>query len=262
MITVNTLKQMKNNGEKIAMLTCYDSSFAHLLNMAGVDVLLVGDSLGMAVQGHSSTLPVTLEQMCYHTEAVSRGNQQSMIVADLPFGTYQQNKEQAFQAAVKLMASGAHMVKIEGGKWLAETTQFLKQRGIPVCAHIGLTPQSVHVFGGYKVQGNTNVAARTLLADAVAHEQAGADIVLMECVPAALAKKVTNKIQCPTIGIGAGVDCDGQVLVLYDALGIYPGKKAKFVYNFMQQQDDVQSAIAAYVQAVKNKTFPSEAHSF
>ena len=233
MITVSTLNKMKQAGEKIAMLTCYEASFASLMSDAAVDMLLVGDSLGMTVQGHDSTLPVTLADMVYHTRAVARGNKNAMIVTDLSFGSFQQNKEQAFAAAVELMQAGAHMVKLEGGVWMAETTEFLQMRGIPVCAHIGLTPQSVNAFGGYKVQGKGDVAAQALLADAQAHADAGAALVLMECVPAALAAEVTRSIACPTIGIGAGVDCDGQVLVMHDILGVFPGKTACFVRNFM-----------------------------
>ena len=252
---------MKAEGEKIAMLTAYESSFAALMDNAGVDVLLVGDSLGMAVQGRQSTLPVGLQDMCYHTECVARGTKNAMIVSDLPFGAYQQSKEQAFAAAAELMAAGAHMVKLEGGVWMAETTAFLQMRGIPVCAHIGLTPQSVFAFGGYKVQGRGD-KAEALLNDAKAHDAAGAAIVLMECVPAELAKKVTETVSCPTIGIGAGVDCDGQVLVMHDMLGIFPGKTAKFVKNFMQGKDSVQVAVKAYVDEVKAKTFPSVEHTF
>lgn len=261
MITVNTLQKMKAEGEKIAMLTAYEASFAALMDEAGVDVLLVGDSLGMVVQGQQSTLPVSLRDMCYHTAAVARGTKNAMIVSDLPFGAYQQSKEQAFAAAAELMAAGAHMVKLEGGVWMAETTEFLQLRGIPVCAHIGLTPQSVHAFGGYKVQGKGD-KAQALLNDAVAHEQAGAAVVLMECVPADLGKQVTERLRCPTIGIGAGVDCDGQVLVMHDMLGIFPGKTAKFVRNFMEGQTSVQAAVKAYVDAVKNKTFPAPEHTF
>ena len=261
MITVNTLQKMKAEGEKIAMLTAYESSFAALMDNAGVDVLLVGDSLGMAVQGRQSTLSVSLQDMCYHTECVVRGTKNAMIVSDLPFGAYQQSKEQAFAAAAELMAAGAHMVKLEGGVWMAETTEFLQMRGIPVCAHIGLTPQSVFAFGGYKVQGRGD-KAEALLNDAKAHDAAGAAIVLMECVPAELAKKVTETVSCPTIGIGAGVDCDGQVLVMHDMLGIFPGKTAKFVKNFMQGKDSVQAAVKAYVDEVKAKTFPSVEHTF
>ena len=262
MITVSTLNKMKQAGEKIAKLTCYESSFASLMSDAGVDMLLVGDSLGMTVQGHDSTLPVTLADMVYHTRAVARGNKNAMIVTDLSFGSFQQNKEQAFAAAVELMQAGAHMVKLEGGVWMAETTEFLQMRGIPVCAHIGLTPQSVNAFGGYKVQGKGDVAAQVLLADAQAHADAGAALVLMECVPAALAAEVTRSIACPTIGIGAGVDCDGQVLVMHDILGVFPGKTARFVRNFMQGQDSIQAAVGAYVNAVKKSEFPAAEHQF
>ena len=262
MITLNTLKQMKTKGDKITMLTCYEASFASLMNRAGVEMLLVGDSLGMTVQGYSSTLPVTLQDMVYHTAAVARGNENAMIVADLPFGMYQQNKEQAFESSVALMRSGAHMVKLEGGTMMAETTQFLQQRGIPVCAHIGLTPQSVNTLGGYTVQGKGDAAAEQLLADAEAHEAAGAAIVLMECVPAVLGKHITESLSCPTIGIGAGVDCDGQVLVMHDMLGVYPGKTAKFVRNFMNGAPTIQAAVEAYVRAVKDKSFPAAEHTF
>lgn len=261
MITINTLRDMKTKGEKIAMLTCYDASFAALMNRAGVDMLLVGDSLGMAVQGKSSTLPVTLDEMCYHTAAVSRGNSKAMIVADLPFGAYQQSKEQAFEASAKLMAAGAHMVKLEGGAVMAETTRFLQERAIPVCAHIGLTPQYVNVFGGYKVQGRGDAAA-AVLADALAHEAAGASMILMECVPSELGKQITERVSCPTIGIGAGVDTDGQVLVMHDMLGVFNGKTAKFVKNFMDGNTSIQAAVESYVQAVKGKTFPSAEHMF
>ncbi|ENV2128485.1 3-methyl-2-oxobutanoate hydroxymethyltransferase [Neisseria gonorrhoeae] len=261
MITVNTLQKMKAAGEKIVMLTAYESSFAALMDDAGVDVLLVGDSLGMAVQGRQSTLPVSLSDMCYHTECVARGAKNAMIVSDLPFGAYQQSKEQAFAAATELMAAGAHMVKLEGGVWMAETTEFLQMRGIPVCAHIGLTPQSVFAFGGYKVQGRGG-KAQALLNDAKAHDEAGAAVVLMECVPAELAKKVTETVSCPTIGIGAGADCDGQVLVMHDMLGIFPGKTAKFVKNFMRGQSSIQAAVRAYVAEVKAKTFPAAEHIF
>ena len=261
MITVNTLRKMKEEGEKIAMLTAYESSFAALMDKAGVDVLLVGDSLGMTVQGRKSTLPVSLRDMCYHTENVARGTENAMIVADLPFGAYQQSKEQAFAASAELMAAGAHMVKLEGGVWMAETTEFLQMRGIPVCAHIGLTPQSVFAFGGYKVQGRGD-KAEALLHDAEAHDAAGAAIVLMECVPAALAKRVTEAVSCPTIGIGAGADCDGQVLVMHDMLGVFPGKTAKFVKNFMTGRSSIQEAVGAYVVEVKAKTFPAAEHIF
>nr|WP_038334782.1 3-methyl-2-oxobutanoate hydroxymethyltransferase [Kingella kingae] len=261
MTTINTLFKMKANGEKIAMLTCYEASFAALMNRAGVDVLLIGDSLGMTVQGQSSTLPVSLADMVYHTKNVARGNQNALILADLPFGAYQQSKEQAFAASAELMAAGAHMVKLEGGAIMAETTHFLQQRGILVCAHIGLTPQYVNVFGGYKVQGKGDAAA-AVLHDAKAHEAAGAAMLLMECVPSELGKQITQSVACPTIGIGAGVDTDGQVLVMHDMLGVFHGKTAKFVKNFMDGQPSIQAAVEAYVREVKNKTFPAVEHTF
>lgn len=262
MITVNTLKKMKAEGNKIAMLACYDAAFAALADQAGIDVLLVGDSLGMVVQGKKSTLPVSLADMCYHTAAVANGAANAMVLADLPFGAYQQSKEQAFAASAELMAAGAHMVKLEGGAFMAETTEFLQQRGIPVCAHIGLTPQSVNTFGGYRVQGRGE-AGRILLDDAKAHDAAGASLILMECVPAPLAAEVTAAVNAPTIGIGAGADCGGQVLVMHDMLGIFPPEKtAKFVKNFLTGQDSVEAAFAAYAQAVKNGSFPAPEHTF
>lgn len=262
MITVSTLHNMKQQQQKIAMLTCYEASFATLLDNAGVDILLIGDSLGMTVQGHSSTLPVSLDDMCYHTACVARGSENALILADLSFGSYQQSKEQAFASACRLMASGAHMVKLEGGDYMVETTRFLQQRGIPVCAHLGLTPQSVNAFGGFKVQAKNEGAAKQLLADAQAHEEAGAALILMECVPALVAKEVTKALTCPTIGIGAGIDCDGQVLVLHDVLGIYAGKSPKFSKNFMVGHETIQQAVEAYVNAVKNNQFPTIEHSF
>ena len=261
MVTLNTLKKMKTDGKKIAMLTCYEASFAALMNRAGVEILLIGDSLGMTVQGQSSTLPVTLEHMVYHTQNVARSNSHSLILADLPFGSYQQSKEQAYAAAAALMAAGAHMVKLEGGAVFAETTEFLQARGIPVCAHIGLTPQYVNTLSGYKVQGRGDAAA-AVLADAQAHDAAGASMILMECVPAALGKTITQSVSCPTIGIGAGKDTDGQVLVMHDMLGVYHGKTAKFVKNFMDGQTSIQAAVEAYVREVKAGTFPSAEHTF
>lgn len=261
-ITVTTLHKMRQDGQKIAMLTCYETSFAHLMDEAGVEVLLVGDSLGMTVQGHNSTLPVTLADMVYHTRVVARGATRAMVIGDLPFGSYQQSREQALDSAVQLMQAGAHMVKLEGGAVMADTVAFLVARGIPVCGHIGLTPQSVNVFGGYRVQGKGDDAAGRLLDDAKALAAAGASMIVIECVPAVLAKKLTAEISCPTIGIGAGVDCDGQVLVMHDMLGVYPGKKARFVRNFMSGADSIQGAVTAYVQAVKSKTFPAAEHSF
>jgi 3-methyl-2-oxobutanoate hydroxymethyltransferase len=253
---------MHDQGEKIAVLTCYDASFATLMENNGVNVLLVGDSLGMVIQGRESTLPVTIEQMAYHTSCVASGSQQAFIVADMPFGTSQFSARETFAHAVQLMSSGAHMVKLEGGSEMAETVQFLTSRGIPVCGHIGLTPQSVHQLGGYKVQGKGDVAAQKLLHDAKALQEAGAGMIVLEAIPAALGTEVTAQLRIPTIGIGAGAGCSGQVLVVYDMLGIYPGKKARFVKDFMQGAGSVGQAVANYVAEVKAGTFPAAEHSF
>ncbi|GLS06182.1 3-methyl-2-oxobutanoate hydroxymethyltransferase [Chitiniphilus shinanonensis] len=260
--TINTLAKMKQDGQKIAMLTCYDASFASLLDDAGVDVLLVGDSLGNVIQGRGSTLPVTMEQMLYHTEIVARGAKQALVIADMPFASFQLSPAQAYENAARLMAAGAEMVKLEGGMVMAETVDFLVQRGIPVCQHIGFQPQSVNAYGGYKVQGKSDTEAEVLKRDALALQAAGAAIVLMEMVPATVAKAVTESLAIPTIGIGAGVDTDGQVLVLYDMLGVFPGKKARFVKNFMLGATSIQGAVEAYVKAVKGSAFPAEEHTF
>ncbi len=260
-VTIPALQTMRAAGEKIVMLTAYDSSFGALLDHCGVEVILVGDSLGNVMQGQTTTLPVTLEQMAYHTECVARGNQTALLVSDLPFGTYG-TPEMAFASAVTLMRAGAQMVKLEGGEWLAPTVKFLVERSIPVCAHIGLTPQSVHALGGFKVQGKTDEGAAQLRRDAVALQAAGAQLIVMEAVPATLAANVTTLLQIPTIGIGAGVDCSGQVLVLQDMLNIYPGRKAKFVRNFMDGQPSIEAAIRAYVAAVKDGSFPAAEHTF
>ena len=261
-VTIPKLQERARAGEKLAMLTCYDASFAALCEAAGVDILLIGDSLGMVVQGYDSTLPVTLEQTEYHVRSVVRGSSTALVVADMPFGSFQESKELAFRGAATMMAAGAQMVKLEGGATMVETTRFLVERGIPVCAHIGLTPQSVHTLGGYRVQGRAESAADQLVADAGALEAAGAAIVLMEAMPAAVARRVTESLTVPTIGIGAGVDVSGQVLVIYDMLDIYPGRKARFVKNFMEGAPSVKAAIEAYVKAVKAKTFPGPEHSF
>jgi 3-methyl-2-oxobutanoate hydroxymethyltransferase len=260
--TLSQLQALRDRGEKIAVLTCYDASFAALLEAQGVEVLLVGDSLGMVLQGHETTLPVTIADMIYHTKCVARGAKQAFIMADMPFGTSQVSPRETFAYAVQLMAAGAQMVKLEGGAEMAETIKFLTSRGVPVCAHIGLTPQSVHQLGGYKVQGKTSAAAAKLLADALLLQEAGAGLLLMEAVPAALASEVTAQLRIPTIGIGAGVDCSGQVLVLHDMLGIYPGKKARFVKDFMVGATSIAEAVAHYVNAVKAAQFPAQAHSF
>jgi 3-methyl-2-oxobutanoate hydroxymethyltransferase len=261
-ISVNALQKMAAEGQKISMLTCYDASFASLLDDAGVDILLIGDSLGMVIQNQDSTLPVSLDDMVYHTRCVARGAKNAMVLADLSFGSYQESPQQAFASAAKLMQAGAHMVKIEGGAFMAETTRFLVERGIPVCSHIGLTPQFVNTFGGYRVQGKGEAAAGQLLQDAGVLAEAGASLVLMECVPAELAGRVTRSLSVPTIGIGAGPEVSGQVLVLHDMLGVYPGKKARFVKNFMQGAASIQDAVAAYVLAVRDGSFPAAEHCF
>jgi 3-methyl-2-oxobutanoate hydroxymethyltransferase len=244
------------------MLTGYDASFAALLENAGIDSILVGDSLGNVLQGHDTTLPVTLGDMVYHVGCVARGAKRAFLIGDLPFGSYQESAEQAFRSAAQVMAAGAQMVKIEGGVAFAPTTEFLVKRGIPVCAHLGLTPQSVHQLGGFRVQGKTTDAARQLLEDALALERAGAGMIVLEAIPAKLAAEVTASLAIPTIGIGAGVDCAGPVLVLYDLLGIFPGKKAKFVRDFMDGAASIQQAVEAYVRAVKDGSFPGPEHSF
>ena len=260
-ITLTTLRTMRSNGDKIAVLTCYDASFARVLDAAGVEVLLVGDSLGMVVQGHASTLPVKLADMSYHTRCVAAGTERAFVVADLPFGSYQASPERAFAAAARLMAAGAHMVKLEGGAVMVETVAFLTQRGIPVCAHIGLLPQSVNQLGGYRVQGREDAAAAQLVADARALEAAGAGLVVLEMVPATLAKAVSEALTIATIGIGAGADCSGQVLVLYDMLGLYP-RAPKFSKNFLAGADGIEAAVRAYVAAVKDGSFPAAEHTF
>ena len=262
-----TLQQMAQRGEKIAVLTCYDASFATLCENAGVEVLLVGDSLGMVLQGAESTLSVTLHDMQYHTRCVAKGANNAYIVSDMSFGSYQQSPEQALRNAARLMAAGAHMVKLEGGSVMRDTVRFLVERGIPVCGHLGLMPQSVHQLGGYRVQGKSEQEARQLLEDAKALAEAGASLLLLEMVPAGLAKQVTETVAIPTIGIGAGPDCAGQVLVLHDMLGIYSGsrpnyKPPRFVRNFMQGAASISQAVEAYVQAVKLKEFPTAQHSF
>ena len=260
-VTVTTMRKMKQEQDKITWLTAYDYSFASLIDQQGVDAILVGDSLGMVMQGHDTPVPVTIEQSCYHTECVARGVNNTMVVGDLPFGSYQMSKEQAYENAVKLMQAGAHTVKLEGGELQIETIQFLVERGIAVCAHIGLTPQSVHQLGGFKVQGR-GAAAKQLIEDAIGVEQAGAFAVVLEAVPESLAAEITERVSIPTIGIGAGPSCDGQVLVLQDMLGIYPKKSPKFSKNYMEGAQSVQHAVSNYVAEVKEGVFPAEQHSF
>ena len=259
--TILSLAKMRENNEKIVMLTSYDASFAGLVDDCGIDIILVGDSLGMVVQGHASTLPVTMDDMVYHTACVARGARFSMVIADLPFASYS-TPEQALTHAAQLMRAGAEMVKLEGGQWLAETVHHLVEQGIPVCAHLGLTPQAVHQLSGFRVQGKTADSAERLLNDALALEQAGASLLVLEAIPAALGAKVTQALKIPTIGIGAGGECSGQVLVLHDMLGVFQGHRPKFVKDFMQGQPSIQAAIVAYIQAVKSGQFPGAEHCF
>jgi len=265
-ITVTTLRKLKQQGEKIAMLTAYDASFAAVLEQAGVDVILVGDSLGMVIQGHDTTVPVTMEHMLYHTAQVSRASQHTLVMADMPFMSFPDPVRALDNAARLMQESGAHMVKLEGGGHVIEVVANLSKHGIPVCGHLGLQPQAVHKLGGYRVQGRDQQTADAMLRDAKAMQDAGADVLLMECVPSELASKITQSLEIPTIGIGAGRDCDGQVLVLYDVLGISMGHRPRFAKNFLFDLPagdiSLQAAIRAYVNAVKQQRFPTDEHSF
>jgi 3-methyl-2-oxobutanoate hydroxymethyltransferase len=256
------LVKMKTAGEKIAMLTCYDASFAQACDIAGVDAILIGDSLGNVIQGHETPLPVTVEHIAYHTTCVVRGGRRPLIVADLPFGSFQESPQRAYRNAATLKAAGAQRVKLEGGEYMAETVRFLTTRGIPVCAHIGLTPQSVHQLGGFRVQGRDEAGAARLLAGALAQQEAGAAMIVLEAIPSALAAETTNSLTIPTIGIGAGKDCSGQVLVRHDMLDVAPGRKPRFVRNFMAGQDSITGALTAYVAAVKDGSFPGPEHCY
>ena len=261
-ITLTTLQKMAQEGNKIAMLTCYDASFAAVLEEAGVESLLIGDSLGMVLQGHESTLPVSLRDVVYHTACVARSAKRAFVIGDMPFGTFQISPQEAFRNAADIMAAGAQMVKIEGGTPMLPTIEFLTQRGIPVCGHLGLTPQSVHQLGGYRVQGRGDSAGQLMVEEAARLERAGAGMIVLEAIPSNLARDVTAAVRVPTIGIGAGVECSGQVLVLHDMLDIFPGKKAKFVKNFMRAGGSIQGAVETYVKEVKAKTYPGPEHSF
>ncbi|MEP6884378.1 MAG: 3-methyl-2-oxobutanoate hydroxymethyltransferase [Gammaproteobacteria bacterium] len=262
-VTLHRLREMHAAGEKIAVLTCYDAAFARLLDGAGVDSLLVGDSLGNVLQGRPSTLHVSIEEMAYHTGSVARGNRNAWIIADMPFGSYQESAEVALRNAVLLMKQGAQMVKIEGGGWTAPIVRFLVDRGVPVCAHLGFTPQSVHALGGYRVQGRDETAARVLCRHAEELAAAGADLLVLELVPATVARELTDSLSIPTIGIGAGAGCSGQVLVLHDMLGITIGEPRRFVRNFMDGSGGVETAARKYVAEVKGGRFPDDAiHSF
>jgi 3-methyl-2-oxobutanoate hydroxymethyltransferase len=262
-ITLHRLRELHAAGEKIAVLTCYDAAFARVLDEAGADSLLVGDSLGNVLQGRSSTLGVSIEEMAYHTGCVARGNRTAWIVADLPFGSYQESAEVAMRNAALLMEQGAHMVKLEGGGWTAPIVRFLVDRGVPICAHLGFTPQSVHALGGYRVQGRGEAAAEVLRRHAQEMAEAGAAMLVLEMVPAALARELTKTLSIPTIGIGAGAGCSGQVLVLYDMLGLTGGEPLRFVRNFLDGSAGIGAAAQKYVADVKAGRFPDDAiHSF
>jgi 3-methyl-2-oxobutanoate hydroxymethyltransferase len=262
-LTLHRLREMHAAGDKIAMLTCYDSSFARVLDEAGVDSLLVGDSLGNVLQGRSSTLAVSIEEMAYHTGCVARGNRSAWIIADLPFGSYQESAEVAMRNAALLMQQGAHMVKLEGGGWTAPIVRFLVDRGVPVCAHLGFTPQSVHALGGYRIQGRDAAAADVLRRHAEELAAAGAAMLVLEMVPAAVARGLTGALSIPTIGIGAGAGCSGQVLVLHDMLGLTGGEPLRFVRNFLDGSAGIEQAVRRYVTDVKGGRFPDDAlHGF
>jgi 3-methyl-2-oxobutanoate hydroxymethyltransferase len=261
-VNVSTLRRMKEQGEKIASITCYDASYAALVDEAGADVVLVGDSLGMVIQGHDTTVPVTLDHVVYHCRAVAKGLIRPFLMADMPFMTYT-SREQALQNAVRLMQEGgAKMVKLEGGAGQVDIVEFLAKHDIPLCAHLGLKPQSVHKTGGFRVQGREDAAAERMKRDAVALQDAGADIVLLECIPAALGAEITGELHVPVIGIGAGPDTDGQILVLYDLLDITPGRKPRFVKNYMAGHDSPLAAVQSYVSAVKSREYPAPEHCF
>ncbi|TPE49633.1 3-methyl-2-oxobutanoate hydroxymethyltransferase [Maribrevibacterium harenarium] len=260
-VTLSRLQEMKSEQEKFTCLTAYDATFTHVMNAAGVETILVGDSLGMVIQGQDSTLPVSIDDMCYHVAAVKKGNSNAFILADMPFMSYSK-PELALDNAAKLMQAGAQMVKLEGGAWLCDTVQLLSERGIPVCAHLGLTPQAVHKLGGYKLQGKDQAAADLIMQESLALVAAGADILLYECIPTTLAKSLTEAVPVPTIGIGAGPHTDGQVLVMHDMLGANLGRRPRFVKNFLTDGRSIQEAFEAYVSEVKSQTFPAPEHGF
>lgn len=261
-ITLGHLQKLYREKEKITMVACYDATGAAVVDGASVEILLVGDSLGMLVQGAESTLSVSLEDSVYHTRCVARGAKRAVVLGDMPFGSYQASPQQAFENAAKLMAAGAHMIKLEGGALMAETVAFLSARGIPICGHLGLTPQSVNALGGYKVQGKTVDAAQRVVDDAKALEAAGAVMVVLEAIPSALGRTITEAVSIPTIGIGAGPDCSGQILLLYDMLDFFPGRKAKFVKNFLAGAPSIGAAVEAFVRDVKSGAFPSPEYCY
>ncbi|MDN4501884.1 3-methyl-2-oxobutanoate hydroxymethyltransferase [Alteromonadaceae bacterium BrNp21-10] len=260
-VTTASLLTMKQQGEKIVAITAYDASFAKLFDQQGVDVTLIGDSLGMVLQGHDDTLPVTLDDIAYHTRSVRRGTERALVVADMPFMTYA-TPEQTYSNAAQLMAAGASMVKVEGGSWLAETIIGLVQRSVPVCGHLGLTPQSVHVFGGFKVQGRADEQAQKIYDEALALEQAGIQLLVLECVPVELAGRISQALTIPVIGIGAGNQTDGQILVMHDMLGVSANYMPKFSKNYLAQSGDIRQAVNDYIDEVRDGRFPSSEHSF
>ncbi|GAA3893431.1 3-methyl-2-oxobutanoate hydroxymethyltransferase [Halomonas cibimaris] len=260
-VTLSTLRALKHSGETFSCLTAYDASFANAASQAGIDVLLVGDSLGMVLHGHSSTLPVTLDDICYHTRAAAAGKGASLLMADLPFMS-NATVERTLNDAAALMRAGAEIIKVEGEAWMADGVRELTRRGVPVCAHLGLTPQTVYQLGGYKVQGRDAEQAERILADARTLVDAGASVILLECVPASLGRAVTEALNVPVIGIGAGPDTDGQILVMHDVLGVSTGHTPRFVKNYMAEADSIQDAFARYHQDVKQRAFPTPAHCF
>ncbi|HEV7489608.1 MAG TPA: 3-methyl-2-oxobutanoate hydroxymethyltransferase [Rhodanobacteraceae bacterium] len=261
-VTLPELRELKRRGEKIVVVTAYDASFATAADVAGIDIVLVGDSLGMVVQGHASTLPVTVDQMVYHSACAARGVARALLIADMPFLSARDSVT-ALATARRLMGEGgAAMVKLEGSGWASEVIHALSERDVPVCAHLGLTPQSVHKLGGYRVQGREDAAATHLKSAAREVQEAGADLLVLECVPAALAAEITRELHIPTIGIGAGVDCDGQVLVMYDLIGLSRGRRPRFVKNFLAGNDSIVGALSAYANAVRTRTFPDAEHSY
>ncbi|MBV7314131.1 3-methyl-2-oxobutanoate hydroxymethyltransferase [Shewanella sp. NIFS-20-20] len=260
-VTTSSLQKFKQEGRKITALTAYDASFAGAFDAEGIDVLLVGDSLGMVLQGHNDTLPVTVADIAYHTRCVHRGIERALLIADMPFMSYA-TPEQTLQNAALLMQAGANMVKVEGGEWLLPSVTMLTERGIPVCGHLGLTPQSVHVFGGFKVQGRDEDNSQRILREAKALQAAGAQLLVLECIPASLAKLITDCLSIPVIGIGAGKDTDGQILVMHDVLGISSGYIPRFSKNYLQQSGDIRAAIRCYIDEVTRGSFPAAEHTF
>ena len=260
-LTISSLLKMRADGEKITSLTAYDASFGTLFDQIGIDIILVGDSLGNVIQGHTSTLPVRIEDMVYHTSCVSRNIVRTFVIADMPFATYA-DPQSALHHAALLMQAGAKMIKLEGGSWLVPIVEHLVRQGIPVCAHLGLTPQSVNTLGGFKVQGKLAAQAQQMIQDAKNLESAGVQMLVLEAIPSSLGKIITESIQIPTIGIGAGPDCSGQVLVMHDALGAFPGRQPKFVKNFLASTGSIEKAVELFIAQVKSGEFPAPEHCF